>query len=46
MAQLGQLHLQLALEGARPLGEDVKDQTGAVQHATLEVALKITLLGR
>ena len=29
---LGQLHLQAALTGAGPLGEDVQDQAAAVQH--------------
>ena len=29
---LGQLHLEPALPGAGPLGEDVQDQGGAVQH--------------
>ncbi|MNE05669.1 hypothetical protein D3C80_982390 [compost metagenome] len=42
--QLGQLDLQLALVGARALGEDVENQTGTVQHATLEHPLEVALL--
>ncbi len=44
MPELGEFHLQLALEGARPLGEDVQDQAGPVQHPALEQPFQITLL--
>ena len=34
--ELGELHLELAVPGARVLGEDVEDQLGAVDHAQVE----------
>ena len=46
MLQLGQLHLQLAFEAARALGEDVQDQPGAVEHAALEELLQVAFLAR
>ena len=46
MAQLGQLDLQLALEGAGALGEDVEDQARAVEGAAGEEALEVALLAR
>ena len=46
VTQLGQFDLELALEGARPLGKDVEDQTGAVDHPTLKQTLQVALLGR
>src|SRR5690606_39861641 len=42
--ELGQLDLQLALMGARPLGKDVQNQTGAVQHSTGQRSLEVALL--
>jgi len=44
MAQLGQFHLQLALEGTRTLGKNVEDEPGPVQHPTLDQRLQIALL--
>jgi hypothetical protein len=42
--QLGQLDLQLALVGPRPLGEDIEDQPGAIEHPALQHALEVALL--
>ena len=44
MPVLGQLHLQLALEGAGALGEDVEDETGAIQHAAGQELLQVAFL--
>jgi hypothetical protein len=44
MFQLGKLYLQLALVGAGPLGEDIEDDTGAVQHPAFQFPLNIPLL--
>ena len=44
MLQLRQLHLQAALVGACPLGEDIQDQPGAVEHAAFHRALQVALL--
>ena len=46
VAQLGQFDLEFALERACPLGEDVQDQPGTVDHPTLQQTLQIALLGR
>ena len=46
MLELGQLDLQLAFVGARPLGEDVEDQAHAIDDPAAELALEIALLGR
>src|SRR5690606_17627280 len=46
MLQLREFDLQLALEGSRSLGEDVEDQTGAIEHATAQMTLEIALLHR
>ncbi len=35
VAQLGQFHLQFAFVGLGPLGEDIEDQRGAVEHPAL-----------
>ena len=43
---LGQFHLELALAGAGPLGEDVQDQHGAVQHRGITGVLDVAQLGR
>lgn len=45
MTQLGQLHLQLTLMGARALSKNVEDQPRAVDNPALAQAFKITLLG-
>ena len=42
---LGQLHLEAALPGPRPLGEDVQNQGGAVQHLDLQLLPQHPLLG-
>ncbi len=42
--QLCQFHLQFALVGTGALRENVQNEPGAVQHATLELPLKVTLL--
>ena len=44
IAQLGDLDLQLALERARPLREDIEDQLAAIDHAELELVLEIARL--
>lgn len=46
MAQLRQLHLQLAFVAARAQGEDFQDQGGAIKHPALQAALQIALLNR
>ena len=46
VAQLGELNLELALVGTRPLGEDVEDEAGAVEHPAAQFALEIALLAR
>ena len=38
--QLRELDLQLAFEAARALREDVENQSGAIEHATLAAALR------
>src|SRR5690606_11533093 len=45
VAQLRQFHLQLALAGPCPLGEDIQDQLGAVQHTGVEGLLQVAGLG-
>ena len=45
VAQLRQFDLQLAFVALRTLGEDVQDQPGAVDHAALQRALQVALLG-
>ncbi|MCY1186353.1 hypothetical protein D3C76_1251680 [compost metagenome] len=44
MFELGQFHLQLALMGTGALGEDVEDQSGAIEHAAFQRTLEVTLL--
>ena len=44
MLKLGQFNLQFALVGAGPLGENIQDQPGAVEHPAFELALEIALL--
>ena len=44
VAQLGQLHLQLAFVALRPLREDVEDQTSPVQDPHLESLFEVPLL--
>jgi len=44
MAQLRQLHLQLAFETARPLGKDIQDQAGTIQNPALQQRLQIAFL--
>ncbi len=41
---LGQLHLEAALPGPGPLGEDVQNQGGAVQHPHLQRLGQVALL--
>ncbi|MNC24696.1 hypothetical protein D3C75_727610 [compost metagenome] len=42
--ELGQFDLQLAFMGTRPLGEDIEDQPGTVEHTTLEHTFEVALL--
>jgi hypothetical protein len=42
--ELRQFDLQFALRTLRPLREDVEDQTGPVDDATLQRALQVALL--
>jgi hypothetical protein len=44
--ELRKLDLQLAFMRARALGEDIEDQPGAIDHATLRELLEIALLHR
>jgi hypothetical protein len=44
--ELRQLDLQLAFVRARALREDVEDQAGAVDDATLQQLLEVALLHR
>src|SRR5581483_12302070 len=44
MPQLRQLHLQLAFEAARPLSEDVENETVAVEHAPTRELLEVAFL--
>ncbi len=44
MLQLCKLDLQLTLMRACALGEDIQDQTGPVNHATLQLTLQVALL--
>ena len=44
VGELGELHLQLALHRARPLGEDVEDERGAVDDPQAERAAEVALL--
>src|SRR5262249_40409523 len=44
VGELGQLDLQLALHGARTLGEDVEDERGAVDDLEAERAAEVALL--
>ena len=46
VAQLRQLHLQLAFVAVRTLGEDVQDQAGTVDHPAFEEALQVAFLHR
>src|SRR4030042_6562374 len=45
VAQLGQLHLELALVRPGPLGEDVEDELGPVDDLDLDLLLEVLLLG-
>lgn len=42
--KLGQFYLELAFVSAGALGENVENQTRAVNHATLENAFEVTFL--
>ena len=44
MIQLGQLDLQLPFMGTSALGEDIEDQTGAVDHPTFQLAFEVAFL--
>ena len=44
--EMGELDLQPALGGRRPLAEDFEDQPGAVDHLGLGALLQILLLDR
>jgi len=44
--QLRQFHLELALEAARTLGEDVEDQAVTIEYAPLDELLEIAFLTR
>ena len=44
VGELGQLDLELALHGARALGEDVEDERGAVDDLEAERAAEVALL--
>ncbi len=44
MFELCQLNLQLALEAARALGENIQDQTRSVEHATAQRGFQIAFL--
>src|SRR5581483_436865 len=46
MLQLRELDLQFAFVRARALGEDVEDQSRAIEHAALQELLEIALLAR
>jgi hypothetical protein len=46
VAEKGQLHLSLALEGVGILGEDVEDHRRAVDGGAAQDLLQIALLGR
>jgi hypothetical protein len=42
--ELRQLDLQLALEGARALGENREDESAAIEHAALQLFLQVAFL--
>jgi hypothetical protein len=44
--ELRELDLHLAFRAARALREDIEDETGAVDHRTVETFLEIALLHR
>ena len=44
--ELRKLHLQLALEGAGTLGEDVQNERDAVQHPATETGFQVAFLSR
>lgn len=44
--QLRKLDLQLALEAARTLRKNIKNQSGTIEYATSEFFLQIALLAR
>ena len=46
VAELGQLHLQLAVPGGRMLREDVEDELGAVDHPQLHAFTEVARLRR
>src|SRR5207249_6334975 len=45
VVELRQLHLEPALAAARPPGEDVEDELGAVERLAADPALEVALLG-
>jgi hypothetical protein len=44
--ELRELHFEFAFVAARPLSEDVEDQTRAVEHAALDELFEIAFLRR
>ena len=46
MLELRQLDLELALEAARALREDIEDQPAAIEHAHAAQLLEVALLAR
>tara|TARA_B100002003_G_C14093189_1_gene525766 strand:+ start:962 stop:1426 length:465 start_codon:yes stop_codon:yes gene_type:complete len=46
MFELGEFYLELALVCPRPLGKDIENHTGTVQHTALELMLNVAFLAR
>ena len=44
--ELGELHLKFSLEGARPLREDVEDESAPVEDPARDMAFEVALLRR
>ena len=44
VAELGELHLEFAVSGARALGEDVENQLRAIDHPQLETLAEVARL--
>jgi hypothetical protein len=44
MLHLGQFHLQFAFVGAGTLGEDIENESGAIQHAAFELLFQVAFL--
>ena len=44
VSQLGQFHLQLSFTSARPSGEDVQNQLGAINHPGIQHLVQVALL--